>query len=89
MELPEPGDEFERGEAFGSVESVKAASDVYVPCAGKIVECNELLGDEPGTVNKAPTSDGWFVKIQIDDPSELDGLMDEDAYAALLESEGH
>ena len=87
VELPEVGDEFEAEDAFGSVESVKAASDVYVPCAGRIIECNDNLADEPGMVNESPTSDGWFVKIEIDDVSELDGLMDEDAYAEFLDSQ--
>ena len=87
VELPEVGDEFEAEEAFGSVESVKAASDIYVPCAGKVIECNDLLSEEPGVVNESPISEGWFVKIEIEDPSELEGLMDEDAYAEFLESQ--
>jgi len=87
VELPEVGDEFEAEDAFGSVESVKAASDVYVPCAGRIIEANDNLADEPGLVNESPTSDGWFVKIEIEDVSELDGLMDEDAYAEFLDSQ--
>ena len=87
VELPEVGDEFEASEAFGSVESVKAASDVYVPVSGAIVETNGTLEDTPGLVNESAGGDGWFVKIKIEDASELDGLMDEDAYLAFVENE--
>jgi len=69
VDLPEVGDEFEKGDSFGSVESVKAASDVYVPVSGKVVEINEKLSDEPGLVNAEAEGNAWFIKIEIKDPS--------------------
>jgi glycine cleavage system H protein len=89
VDLPEVGDHFEQGDSFGSVESVKAASDVYAPIAGTVVEVNENLADEPAIVNTSPTDDGWFVKIEIEDKSELEGLMTPDAYKAHCEAEAH
>ena len=78
---------FEASEAFGSVESVKAASDLYVPVSGKIIEVNENLEDTPGLVNESPSEDGWFMKVAIEDASELDRLLDESAYQELIQSE--
>ncbi|CAM9804085.1 unnamed protein product [Chrysoparadoxa australica] len=85
-ELPDVGENYEKGDSFGSVESVKAASDVYLPVSGEVVEANEALSDEPGLVNTSPDEEGWFVKIKIADPSELDSLMDADAYKAHCDS---
>jgi len=82
VELPEVGSTVAKGDASGVVESVKAASEIYAPVSGEIVEVNEALVDAPQTVNSAPTGAGWFYKIQLSDPGELDGLMDEDAYKA-------
>ena len=87
VELPEVGDTFDAEEAFGSVESVKAASDVYLPIAGEVVEVNEELGSSPNLVNDSPDSDGWFVKIKLDDPAELENLMDESSYAEHISNE--
>ena len=87
VELPEVGEVFEASEAFGSVESVKAASDLYVPVSGKIIEVNENLEDTPGLVNESPSEDGWFMKVAIEDASELDRLLDESAYQELIQSE--
>ena len=84
-EIPDEGDEFEAGEAFGSVESVKAASDVYLPVDGEILEGNEALGDSPALVNESAMEEGWFVKIKIADASQLDALMDEAAYKAACD----
>eukprot|EP01083_Nonionella_stella_P028690 79045_1 len=67
VDLPEVGDEFEKGESIGSVESVKAASDVYAPVSGTVVEINEVLSDEPGVVNDSPEKSGWFIKIEMED----------------------
>ena len=89
VDLPEVGDEFEKGDSFGSVESVKAASDVYAPVSGTITEINGVLGDEPGMVNSHAESDAWFVKIEMDDESELDDLMDAGAYKEHCEKEAH
>lgn len=82
VELPEVGSTVARGDATGVVESVKAASEIYAPVSGEIVEVNEALVDAPQTVNSDPVGGGWFFKIRLSDPSELDGLMDEDAYKA-------
>merc|ERR1712232_19959 len=80
VDLPSVGDEFEAGDAFGSVESVKAASDVYAPVSGKIVEINESLNDTPELVNSSAESDAWFVKIDMSDTRETENLLDETAY---------
>ncbi|KAL3921474.1 MAG: hypothetical protein SGARI_006674 [Bacillariaceae sp.] len=87
VDLPEVGDEFEKGDAFGSVESVKAASDVYAPVSGTIVEINETLTDEPGLVNESAEENAWFVKIEMSDDSETGSLMGEEAYKELCEAE--
>lgn len=85
IELPELGQEVSKGEAMGVVESVKAASDIYAPVSGEVVEINELLVDEPETVNANPYTDGWFIKIKAVETDELDDLMDADAYLEDLE----
>ena len=82
-------DEFEKGEAFGSVESVKAASDVYLPVTGTIVEINDNITDDPSLVNASAESDAWFIKVEIQDDSELSDLMDSDAYKAHCDAEEH
>jgi len=91
VEMPEEGDVFSRGEVFCVVESVKAASDCYFPVEGEIVEINEELEDSPDLVNSDPYGQGWFVKIAVEDPDELDDLMDAETYAeyaAHAEEEG-
>ncbi|AHC13457.1 glycine cleavage system protein GcvH [Salinispira pacifica] len=80
VELPEVGSSMSQGDAFGVVESVKAASDVFVPVSGEITEVNEELSDNPELINEDPFGKGWIIKIQASDVSELDGLMDADAY---------
>ena len=85
VELPEAGDSFERGEIFATIESVKAASDVFMPVSGEILEANAVLDDTPGLVNQDPFGQAWLVRIRIADPSELDDLMDADAYRAFVE----
>ena len=89
VDLPEVGDDFEKGDSFGSVESVKAASDVYAPVSGTVVEINEALSDEPGLVNGSPEDDAWFIKIEMSDDSEVSDLMDEAAYKEHCEKEAH
>jgi len=89
VDLPDVGDEFEKGDSFGSVESVKAASDVYAPVTGEIVAVNDTLSDEPGLVNSAAEGDAWFVKIKISDESELEDLMSPEMYKAHCEKEAH
>lgn len=89
VDLPEVGDDFEKGDSFGSVESVKAASDVYAPVSGKVVEINEALNDEPGMVNSDAETNAWFIKIEISDEGELKSLLDEAAYKEHCENEAH
>ena len=84
VEFPEVGKQVVKNGEAAVVESVKAASEVYAPVSGEVVEVNDTLSDEPEMVNSAPTGDGWFIKIRISDPSELDGLMDEAAYLAFV-----
>ena len=84
VETPEVGKTIKAGEGFAVVESVKAASDVYAPVSGEVVEANGVLGDTPETVNQSPEGDGWFAKVKLSNPSEVDGLMDRDAYETYL-----
>ena len=85
VELPEVGRKVSKGDEAAVVESVKAASEVYAPLDGEIVEANGVLADEPGKVNEDPEGAAWFVKIKMSDAGQLDGLMDEAAYKAHLE----
>jgi glycine cleavage system H protein len=87
VETPEPGSEAGAGEACATVESVKAASDVYAPVSGEVVAVNEDLADAPERVNESPYGDGWLFRIQPSDAAEIDALMDADAYAAMVASE--
>lgn len=80
VELPQVGDHFEVGDPFATVESVKAVSDIYAPVGGKIVEVNERLNDEPELINSGPYEDGWIAVIEMDNPSDLDQLMDAQGY---------
>jgi glycine cleavage system H protein len=86
VELPPIGKKLEKGHEAAVVESVKAASEVNAPVSGEVVEVNDTLKDAPGTVNTDPTGEGWFLKIKISEPSELDSLMDEAAYNAFVQS---
>lgn len=86
VELPKPGREVAAGEAIAVVESVKAASDVYAPFAGRVTEANEAVVDEPALVNSAAHAAGWFFRMELADPAAFAALMDEAAYAALLET---
>ncbi len=85
VELPELGRQVAAGEACAVVESVKAASDVYAPLTGRVVEVNAALGDNPGTINSDPSGEGWFFKLEVADLAELGALMDEDAYARFVD----
>jgi glycine cleavage system H protein len=84
VELPEEGATFDKGDDAAVVESVKAASDVYAPISGEVVEANGALEDEPALVNSDPEEDGWFFKLRIADTSELEGLMTEAAYKKFV-----
>jgi glycine cleavage system H protein len=87
VDLPEVGREVAAGEACAVVESVKAASDVYAPIAGRVMEVNGALVDNPGLVNAEPTGEGWFFRLEGVDAASVEGLMDESAYAAFVESQ--
>ncbi len=84
VDVPGEGKQFDKGDEAAVVESVKAASDVYSPVSGTIIEGNEVLADEPALVNSDPEGDGWFFKLELSDPSELEGLMDEAAYKKFV-----
>ena len=84
VEVPEVGKTVKQGEGLAVVESVKAASDVYAPVSGEVLEANATLGDSPETVNAVPEAGGWFAKIKLSNPAEVDALMDRDAYEAFL-----
>lgn len=86
IELPEVGARRKQGEETGVVESVKAASEVFSPVSGEVVEVNSDLADHPALVNEDPQGDGWFFKIKLADPSELSALLDKAAYDALIAS---
>ena len=85
VELPEVGRTVEKGEDAVVVESVKAASDVYAPIAGEVTEVNEAVSGDPTLINSSAESDGWLLKLKISDTSELDGLMSEEAYKAMVD----
>ncbi len=86
VELPEVGKKLAKGDEAAVVESVKAASEVFVPVAGEVVEVNEALSSSPGAVNEAAEGAGWIIKLKPDNAADLDALMDEDAYRAFLET---
>jgi glycine cleavage system H protein len=86
VDLPEAGRDVAEAEAIAVVESVKAASDVYAPVAGRVVEANAALAENPALVNSAPTGEGWFFKLEGVDAATVAALMDEAAYAAFLET---
>ncbi len=88
VELPEVGAEFKQGTPFGSIESVKAASDMNLPASGTITAVNEALSDAPEVVNSDPYGQGWLVKFTLSAPAELDGLMDAAAYEAYCNERG-
>jgi glycine cleavage system H protein len=83
VEVPEAGRQVEKGGDAAVVESVKAASDVYAPVSGEVIEGNGALADEPSLVNSDPEGKGWFFKLRLSDPGQLEGLMDADAYRAF------
>jgi glycine cleavage system H protein len=87
VELPEIGHRVEKGKEAAVVESVKAASEVYAPVSGKVTEINDTLTAEPAKVNADPMGAGWFIKLRIDDATELDDLMDEEGYKRFIEEQ--
>jgi len=89
VELPTPGDRVEAGTACAVVESVKAASDVYAPVSGTVVEINESLADKPETINEDAYGEGWLFVVEASEPDQLNDLLDPDLYAELIEDEEH
>lgn len=87
VELPDVGDAFTAKESFGSVESVKAVSEIFSPVSGEVIEVNESLTDAPETVNEDPYGDGWMIRLQLENPGELDSLMSPDDYKEFLKEE--
>lgn len=84
VELPQPGDEFSQGDTAGTIESVKAVADLYLPVSGEIIAINDAVVDSPELVNSSPLDDGWLVKVKLGDPAELDTLLDAAAYQELI-----
>ena len=84
VELPEPGSEFSQGDTVGTIESVKAVADLYLPVSGEIVAINDAVVDSPELVNSDPLEEGWMIKVKLSEMSEVDELMDAAAYGALL-----
>lgn len=87
VEVPDVGADIAGSDEAGVVESVKAASDIYAPISGTVIAINEVLEDEPETINADPYHDGWFYKLQPSDPSELEALLDAEAYLESIEDE--
>ena len=86
VELPEVGSQAKSGESLGTVESVKAVSEIYAPLSGEVVEVNSALSDAPETINSDPHKEGWICRIKIASTAELDALMDAEGYAKLIQS---
>jgi len=87
VELPKPGAKIEAGKTFGTVESVKAVSDIYAPASGEVVEANGVLHNTPETINSDPHGAGWLIKVRLAKPAEVGALMDTAAYEAYIASE--
>ena len=85
-EVPEAGRRVSKGQEAAVVESVKAASDVYAPVSGEVIEGNQAIADDPALINKDPEGEGWFFKLKLDDAGEVEGLMDEGAYREWLKT---
>jgi len=86
VEIETEGEELGKGETFGTVEAVKTVSDLFMPVGGEVTEFNEALADDPELVNKDPYGKGWMIKIKVEDSSELEDLMDADAYKEMIEA---
>ena len=85
-EVPDAGRKLSKGQDAAVVESVKAASDVYAPVSGEVVEGNQAVADDPALINSDPEGEGWFFKLKLDNPGELEGLMDEGAYREWIKT---
>jgi glycine cleavage system H protein len=89
VELPQIGSQLEAGDELGSIESVKAVSELFTPMSGEVVEVNEALAEKPELVNTDPYGDGWMIRVRLSDPSELDDLMNAEEYEEYCETESH
>ena len=89
IELPEVGSHYDAGAIFGEVESVKAVSDLYAPVGGEVIEANEPLRDDLSALSDDPFGKGWVIKVKMDDPSQLDALLDRASYEKNCENEAH
>lgn len=87
VDLPKEGETVTQGQVFGSVESVKAVSDLYAPCTGKVVKVNDPLGDSPEYVNDEPYEEGWMIQVELDKPEELSSLMNAADYTAYIKEQ--
>lgn len=87
VELPQVGDTFEKGEEFGTVESVKAVSELYMPVGGEVIAINSILEDSPQLVNESPYGEGWMIDVRPTDPTEMDALLTRQAYLEMLGKE--
>jgi glycine cleavage system H protein len=87
VELPEVGEKIVKDDPFGAVESVKAVSDVYAPVSGAVLEINDILPDNPETINDDPYGDGWMIRVELSDPDDLKDLMDADEYAEYVQQQ--
>jgi len=89
VELPKPGAKYSAGQSFGTVESVKAVSDIYCPVSGEVVEANAVLANEPEQINKDPHNAAWLIRVKLANPAEVNALMDAAAYEAFIKEKGH
>jgi len=87
VELPQVGDTFEKGQEFGTVESVKAVSELYMPVGGEVIAINSALEDSPQLVNESPYGEGWMIDVKPADPTEMDALLNKQAYLEMLGKE--
>lgn len=87
VELPAPGDAFEKMEVFGTIEAVKAVSDLFSPISGEVIAINEALEEDPALVNSDPYGEGWMIRLRLTDPSEMDDLLTPEAYRSLIEDQ--
>jgi glycine cleavage system H protein len=85
VEMPGSGDQFKKGDEFGTVESVKAVAELYMPIDGEVVQTNQALEDAPELLNLSPNAEGWIIELKPDDISQLEAMMDKDAYVKFLE----
>ena len=89
VELPKPGATYSAGQSFGTVESVKAVSDIYCPVSGEVLEVNGSLANEPEQINKDPQGAAWLIKVKLSNPAEAGALLDATAYEAYVKEKGH